>query len=120
MADTEDVVADAASKARNAARRTVDRAREEKLEEQVSRLQDDLKRIADTLTRMGESKVEQAHGAARREVRHLVANGQQALDSVQDEFSQVERQLKDTIRQKPLTAVAGALAVGFVLALLTR
>ena len=120
MAEAEEVVANAASKARTTARRANERSREEKLELQVERLQDDLKRIADTLTRMGESKVEQAHGAARREVRHLVANGQNALDSMQDEFSQVERQLKDTIRQKPLTAVAGALAVGFVIALLTR
>ncbi|MGV3650096.1 MAG: DUF883 family protein [Devosia sp.] len=120
MSETDDVVANAASKVRNAARRANDRAREEQLEEQVARLQSDLKSIAETLTRMGESKVEQAHGAARREVRHLVNNGQKAVDSVQDEFSQVERQLKDTIRQKPLTAVAGALAVGFVLALLTR
>jgi ElaB/YqjD/DUF883 family membrane-anchored ribosome-binding protein len=121
MAETADLAPNRpAARASRARRAAVNRTREENLEAQVSRLQEDLKKIADTLTRMGESKVEEVQGAARREVRHFVANGQQAIEGMQDEFTHVERQLKDTIRQKPLTAVAGAVAVGFVLALLTR
>ena len=41
-------------------------------------------------------------------------------DQIQDEFGHMEKQIKDTLREKPLTAVAGAIAIGFVLALITR
>ena len=57
---------------------------------------------------------------AQREVKNLVHSGQNALDDVQDEFGQLEKQIKDTIREKPLTAVAGAIALGFVLAVVSR
>lgn len=120
MAETADLAPNRTTARPSRARRAVNRAREENLEAQVERLQTDLKKIAETLTRMGESKVDEVQGVARREVRHIVANSQQAFEDIQDEFSHVERQIKDTIRQKPLTAVAGALAVGFVIALLTR
>ena len=42
------------------------------------------------------------------------------VEEAQDQAGEYEQQLKDTIREKPLTAVATALGVGFVLALLTR
>lgn len=96
------------------------RAREDDLEAQVARLQTDLKSIASTLATMADDKVSEARGVARNEVRNLVRSGQQAVDGVQDEFGQMEKQIKDAIREKPLTAVAGAIAMGFVLALVTR
>ena len=46
--------------------------------------------------------------------------GQQAGEEVQDEFGQLEKQIKDTIRDKPLTAVAGAIALGYILAVVSR
>lgn len=90
------------------------------LEEQIARLQTDLKAIAATITGLADEKVSEASGTAKSEVRNLVRQGQHAVEEMQDEFGHVEKQIKDTIRQKPLTAVIGALAVGFVLALLTR
>ncbi len=90
------------------------------LGEQIARLQKDLKEIAATVTRLADQKVDEARGAAKHEVRNVVRTGQQAVEDIQDEFSQVEKQLKDVIRQKPLTAVAGAIALGFLIALVTR
>jgi ElaB/YqjD/DUF883 family membrane-anchored ribosome-binding protein len=81
----------------------------ESLEAQVAQLQNDLKSITDTLNRMG-------HTAGNE----LRATGQSALNYAHDEFGQLEKQARDTIREKPLTAVAGAVAVGFMLAVLTR
>jgi ElaB/YqjD/DUF883 family membrane-anchored ribosome-binding protein len=94
--------------------------RNEGLEEQMARLQADLKAIAATIAGMADDKAAEATGAARSQVRHLVHSGQQAVDTVQDEFGEMEKQIKDTIRAKPLTAVAGAIAIGFCLALITR
>ena len=108
---------------RSAAARAPRRARkprDEALETQVARLQTDLKSIAATIAGMADSKVSDAKDAASGQMHNLVKQGQNAVESVQDEFGHMEKQLKDTIREKPLTAVAGAIAIGFVLALITR
>jgi ElaB/YqjD/DUF883 family membrane-anchored ribosome-binding protein len=69
---------------------------------------------------MADDKVSEARGTAKAEVKNLVRQGEKAVDEIQDEFGHMERQMKDAIREKPLTAVAGAVALGFVLALITR
>lgn len=79
------------------------------LEGQVAQLQQDLKSITTTLGRMGHTAGDE-----------LAARGQSAFESAQDEFGAVERQIKDAIREKPLTAVAGAIALGFLIAVITR
>lgn len=95
-------------------------SREDDLSAQVQQLQSDLKSIASTLASLAEDKVNDAQKVAKREVKHLAHSGQSALEDVQDEFGQLEKQIKDTIREKPLTAVAGAIALGFILAVVSR
>lgn len=94
--------------------------REEELEAQVHQLQNDLKAITDTLGKLTGEKMGEARSLATTEMKHLQAKGQQMLGDAQDQAGEMEKQLKDTIREKPLTAVAAAAGVGFVLALLTR
>lgn len=96
------------------------RTREEELEDQVSQLQSDLKAISKTLSKLTGEKVDEAKDYASAEFRQLKRRGQHLLDDAQDQAGEVEQQLKDTIREKPLTAVATAVGIGFVLALLTR
>jgi ElaB/YqjD/DUF883 family membrane-anchored ribosome-binding protein len=90
------------------------------LEAQVSRLQEDVKTILQTLTKMGTDKVAEGQSRAKREYSNLVHAGEDMIESVQDEFTQVEKQIKDVIRQKPLTAVLSAIGIGFIIAVLTR
>jgi ElaB/YqjD/DUF883 family membrane-anchored ribosome-binding protein len=94
--------------------------REDDLSEQIQQLQADLKSIAATLANLAEDKVNEAQSMARREVKNLAKSGQHAVEDVQDEFGALEKQIKDTIREKPLTAVAGAIALGFILAVVSR
>lgn len=94
--------------------------REAQLEEQVSQLQTDLKAIAATLAKLSNEKVSEVRDAAKSEAANLQRQGQQVLEDVQDQASAMEKQLKDTIREKPLTAVAAAMGIGFIFALLTR
>mgnify|MGYP004528958271 CR=1 FL=1 len=98
----------------------IDTARERQLELQVEQLQADLKAIAATLAKLGGDKVSEAKELAASEVRHLRRQGQNVVDDVQEQASVYEMQLKDTIRERPLTAVASAMGIGFILALLTR
>jgi ElaB/YqjD/DUF883 family membrane-anchored ribosome-binding protein len=101
-------------------RTAASRAREPDLEAQVQQLQNDIKAIASTLASLAEEKVGEAQSMAKREFKHLKAQGQSAVEDAQDEFGQIEKQIKDTIREKPLTAVAGAVALGFILAVVSR
>lgn len=107
---------------RNAARSAAAsaRSREDDLSEQIAQLQADMKAIASTLAGLAEDKVSEAQSVAKREAKNLARSGQQAVEDVQDEFGQLERQIKDTIREKPLTAVAGAIALGYILAVVSR
>jgi ElaB/YqjD/DUF883 family membrane-anchored ribosome-binding protein len=93
---------------------------DERLEEQIARLQEDLKSIAASIAGLAEEKVSDARGLAKREARQFVRAGQHAVEEVTDEFGHMEKQIKDTIREKPLTAVAGAIALGFLLAMISR
>jgi ElaB/YqjD/DUF883 family membrane-anchored ribosome-binding protein len=95
-------------------------SREDELSEQISQLQSDMKAIAQTLAGLAEDKVNEAQSLAKREAKNAVRAGQQAVEEVQDEFGQLEKQIKDTIRDKPLTAVAGAIALGYILAVVSR
>ena len=90
------------------------------LEGQVAQLQTDLKSITTTLSRMGQTGTAELKATASARADDLAARGQSALDYAQDEFGAVEKQIKDAIREKPLTAVAGAVALGFILAVITR
>jgi ElaB/YqjD/DUF883 family membrane-anchored ribosome-binding protein len=106
------------SAARAGAASRTGRGRE--LEEQIEQLQNDLKSIAATLAGLAGDKVTEARSVAEKEARNLARTGQHAVDEVQDEFGQLERRLKATIREKPITAVASALAIGFILAVVSR
>lgn len=90
------------------------------IEGQVAQLQQDLKSITSTLGRMGHTAGDEIKSTARARADDLAARGQSALESAQDEFGAVEKQIKDAIREKPLTAVAGAIALGFLIAVITR
>jgi ElaB/YqjD/DUF883 family membrane-anchored ribosome-binding protein len=92
----------------------------ETLEGQVAQLREDMRSIAKTLTHMGQTAGGELKTQAKAGADELTARGQSAINYAQDEFGALEKQIKDTIREKPLTAVASAVALGFVLAVITR
>ncbi|SFV29325.1 Membrane-anchored ribosome-binding protein, inhibits growth in stationary phase, ElaB/YqjD/DUF883 family [Devosia crocina] len=96
------------------------KTREQELEAQVALLQEDIKAIGETLRKLTGEKAHEVRDIAEAEVRQLKRRGQHMIEEAQDQAGEYEQQLKDTIREKPLTSVATALGVGFVLALLTR
>jgi ElaB/YqjD/DUF883 family membrane-anchored ribosome-binding protein len=101
-------------------RRAEEQRHEDDLKAQIAQLQADLKGIATSLAALAEDKVAGARHEVKQDVAEIAKAGQKKIDEVQDEFSDLEKQLKDTIREKPLTAVAGAIALGFILAVVSR
>lgn len=121
MASTTDMAPATTRKSNNeSTRRTAARTREQELETQVAQLQSDLKSITETLSKLTGEKAGEVRDLAETEFRHLKRRGKHMVEEVQDQAGEYEQQLKSTIREKPLTAVATALGIGFVLALLTR
>jgi len=110
----------ASTGARRSTRSAALKVEADSLEDQVAQLQQDLKSITTTLGRMGHTAGNELKSSARARADDLASRGQSALDTAQDEFTAFERQIKDTIREKPLTAVAGAIALGFLIAVITR
>lgn len=95
-------------------------AKEAQLEEQISQLQDDIKGIASTLARLSNEKMAEVKDIAKSEARNLQKQGQHVVEDLQERTEGIEKQLKDTIRERPLTAMASAIGIGFVLAMLSR
>lgn len=93
---------------------------QENIEDQVARLQDDIKAIAASLAKLSDQKVAEARSSAKSQYTSLVKSGQHVVDDLGDQMNAYEGQLIDAIREKPLTAVAGAIGVGFLIALLSR
>lgn len=120
MASTTDMAPTTTRKSSNAGSRAPAKTREQELESQVAQLQSDLKSITETLRKLTGEKAGEVRDIAEAEFRHLKRRGRHMVEEAQDQAGEYEQQLKDTIREKPLTAVATALGVGFVLALLTR
>lgn len=120
MATTSDLAPSRPKRANGPRATAGSKPREEHLEDQIAQLQTDLKAIAATLAKLSGDKVNEARDVAQGEMRHLKRQGQHVIDDVQDQAGAMEKQLKDTIREKPLTAVASAVGIGFILALLSR
>ena len=106
-------------KSGNGPSRAESKSREQELEAQIAQLQGDLKAITDTLRKLTGEKAGEVRSLAETEFRQLRRQGRHLVEEAQDQFGEYETQIKDTIRAKPLTAVAGALGIGFILALLT-
>jgi ElaB/YqjD/DUF883 family membrane-anchored ribosome-binding protein len=114
MADT----TQAAAPARRASSRSA--RTQENLEEQVSKLQADIKAIGASLAKLSDQKVAQARSSAKTQYRSLVKSGQSVVDDLGEQVEAYEGQLVEAIRAKPLTAVAGAIGIGFLIAVLSR
>jgi ElaB/YqjD/DUF883 family membrane-anchored ribosome-binding protein len=90
------------------------------LKEQISKLQSDIMAISATLQRLTGEKIAEAQKTASGQYEQAMRQGRHMFEDVTDQATELERSLKHTIREKPLTAVATALGIGYVLALLSR
>jgi len=106
------------------ARRSNNHARssrsQESLEDQIEKLQDDIKSIAGSLAKLSDDKVSEARTRAKTQYKSLVKSGRHVVDDLGDQMNAYEGQITEAIRERPLTAIAGAVGVGFLIALLSR
>lgn len=90
------------------------------LEAEITRLREDVARLTEQLARTGEHSYSAARRAASEGAEHLRATGEAAAAAIRSNANDVERQVVEAVREKPLTALAIAAGIGCLLGLMSR
>ena len=97
-----------------------DGARRPDLEADIEQLKADIAKLAKQVAETGEHAYGTARRAAAEGVEQLRAQGEAALERLRANAKDIEAQITDTVREKPVTSLAIAAGVGFLFALLAR
>ena len=92
----------------------------EDLEAEIERLREDVSKLTKQLAATGNHAYSAATRAANEGMEELRIRGQAAADAARSQADDIERQVSEAVREKPITSLAIAAGVGFFLALLTR
>ena len=92
----------------------------EDLEAEIARLREDVARLSEQLARTGEHSYSAARRAATEGAEQLRATGEAAAAALRSNANDIERQVVDAVREKPLTALAIAAGIGCLLGLMSR
>ncbi|MGH6860373.1 MAG: DUF883 family protein [Phyllobacterium sp.] len=90
------------------------------LQAQVAALKEDIASIASTLAKIGKNSTKDARSSAASSFESAKLRGEEALDDLRAQAHDLEEQLAQTVRENPLTTIAVAAGVGFLLALIAR
>ena len=90
------------------------------LEAEITRLREDVARLTEQLARTGEHSYSAAMRAASDGAEQLRARGEAAVDAIKSNAGDIEQQISDAVREKPITALAIAAGIGYLLAVLRR
>lgn len=90
------------------------------LEDDIALLRADLAKLAEQFSKAGQTSYEAARRAAKQGAEQLKSQGEAALDDFKVGAENIEAQLSQAVREKPVTSLAVAAGVGFLFALLAR
>jgi ElaB/YqjD/DUF883 family membrane-anchored ribosome-binding protein len=86
----------------------------------VEQLKEDIAKLAKQLQETGQHSYGAARRVASEGVEQLRAQGEAAYERLRANAGDMERQLTEAVREKPVTALAIAAGIGFLFALMTR
>jgi len=92
----------------------------EDLQADIARLKEDIAALTKQLAATGEQSMKTARRAASESVEQLKSQGEATLADIRSGAKDLEVQLSDAVREKPVTSLAIAAGVGFLFALFTR
>ena len=108
------------AKAAETGAETASGATERSLEADIRQLQKDVAKLADQLAKTGRHSYDTARRAAAVGVDQLKSQGESAYGDLRTGAENIEAQISDAVREKPVTSLAIAAGVGFLFALLSR
>lgn len=86
----------------------------------VAKLREDLAKLAAQMSAIGKQSINTAKHAAAEGVDQLRSQGEATMAGLRTNARDVEQQLSETVREKPMTSLAIAAGIGFLFALMTR
>ena len=86
----------------------------------IEQLKADIAKLAKQLQETGQHSYGAARRAASEGVEQIKAQGGAALEQIRANASDIEKQLASTVREKPVTSLAIAAGIGFLLAMMAR
>ena len=103
-------------------RKVVDDATESNadLHAQIAALKDDIAKISATLGKIGKDTAKDARRSAASSFASARLRGEETFDDLRSQARELEDQLTETVRENPLTTIAVAAGIGFLLALIAR
>jgi ElaB/YqjD/DUF883 family membrane-anchored ribosome-binding protein len=90
------------------------------LEANVRQLREDISKLTEQLAKTGQHGYGAAKRAAADGVDHLKAQGEAALGTLRTQAHEFEDELTARVKEKPLTSLAIAAGIGYLLAVLSR
>jgi len=86
----------------------------------IAKLREDMARLAKDMASLGQQSMNTAKRAATEGAGQFRAQGEAAIEGLRANARDVEEQLTQTVREKPITSLAVAAGIGFLFALITR
>ena len=90
------------------------------LQAQVAALKEDIANIAATLAKIGKNSAKDATRSAANTYETAKVRSEETFEDLRLQARELEDQLTETVRENPLTTIAVAAGVGFLLALIAR
>lgn len=92
----------------------------EDLAKQIEILREELAKLSSELSDSKQRTTEAAKKAASDSVEALRARGEMAYEKLRQNADEIESELTKQVREKPVTSLAIAAGIGFLIALLAR
>ncbi|WP_081964141.1 DUF883 C-terminal domain-containing protein [Hoeflea sp. BAL378] len=88
--------------------------------ERTARIREELAALGEALAGAGALKAGVAREAAEARVDEVLRSGERLVSEMSGKMSRAERQMAETVREKPLQSLGIAVAAGFLAAILFR
>ncbi|GAA0609014.1 DNA gyrase subunit B [Paenochrobactrum glaciei] len=90
------------------------------LQEQIAQLKQDIANIAATMSQLGQQKIRDAKRDVSQAYDDAVQHGETTMSDLKSCAQNIEDQLLETVRERPIASLATAVGVGYLLAILRR
>jgi len=97
-----------------------DGATPQDLEAEIRKLRQEMAKLAEQIAKTGDTSYSAARRAATQGFEQAKAQGEATMEDIKAQARDVEEQLTETVREKPITSLAIAAGVGFLFAVLMR
>ncbi|NMG38153.1 DUF883 family protein [Chelativorans sp. ZYF759] len=95
-------------------------ATQQDLEAEIAKLREEMAKLVDQMAKTRDTSYSAARRAATEGLEQAKAQGEAAMEDIKAQARDVEEQLSETVREKPITSLAIAAGVGFLFAVLMR